>query len=85
MQITVPLGKHESYPISISYIAAHGADKFLLDTVLDMYSSLQEQITIASNLVPTPDTNGDMDASELLKEKVFFAFYYMLNLGGIWY
>ncbi|CAL9087628.1 outer envelope protein 64, mitochondrial-like [Musa acuminata AAA Group] len=68
-QITVPLGKHESYPISISYIAAHGADKFLLDTVLDMYSSLQEQITIASNLVPTPDTNGDMDASELWKEK----------------
>ncbi|WOL13778.1 outer envelope protein 64, mitochondrial [Canna indica] len=68
-QVTIPLGKHEDYPISISYIAAHGADKFLLDTVLDMYPSLQEQITIASNLDPAPDINGDMDAAELLKEK----------------
>lgn len=35
-----------------------------------MYSSLQEQASNASNLVPLPDTNGNMDASELLKEKV---------------
>lgn len=35
-----------------------------------MYSSLQEQASIASNSVHLPDTNGNMDASELLKEKV---------------
>ncbi|CAI9754568.1 unnamed protein product [Fraxinus pennsylvanica] len=43
--------------------------KFLLDTVLDIYSSLQEEVNIASNSSPLPDTNGNMEASELLKEK----------------
>ncbi|KAG0470087.1 hypothetical protein HPP92_016787 [Vanilla planifolia] len=68
-QVNIPVGKHDGYPISISLIAAHGADKFLLDTVLDIHSSLQEQINIASNMAPLPDFNGDMDTSELLKEK----------------
>ncbi|KAE8009131.1 hypothetical protein FH972_005584 [Carpinus fangiana] len=73
-QVTIPLGKHNEYPISVSFITFHGADKFLLDTVLDMYSSLQEQASNASNLVPLPDTNGNIDASELLKEKGNAAF-----------
>lgn len=73
-QVTVPLGKHEDFPISVSFIAFHGADKFLLDTVLDMYPSLQEQASITSNSLSLPDTNGDMDASELLKEKVCYPF-----------
>ncbi|PKI37846.1 hypothetical protein CRG98_041796 [Punica granatum] len=68
-QATIPLGNHDDFPISISFIAFHGADKFLLDTVSDMYSSLQEQASIVSSSLPLPDTNGDMDASELLKEK----------------
>lgn len=61
---------HDGYPVSLSLIAAHGADKFLLDTILDIYSSIQKQVSIASNSLPSPDTSGDMDASELLKEKV---------------
>ncbi|KAG0471637.1 hypothetical protein HPP92_016183, partial [Vanilla planifolia] len=73
-QVNIPVGKHDGYPISISLIAAHGADKFLLDTVLDIHSSLQEQINIASNMAPLPDFNGDMDTSELLKEKGNAAF-----------
>ncbi|XP_042409717.1 outer envelope protein 64, mitochondrial-like [Zingiber officinale] len=68
-QVTVPLGKYEEYPISISFIAAHGADKLLLDTIVDIYPSLQEQISVASNSGPIPYINGDMDAAELLKEK----------------
>ena len=69
-QATVPIGKHQDCPISVSFVSFHGADKFLLDTVLDMYSCLQEQVSVASNSLPLPDTNGNMDASELLKEKV---------------
>ncbi|KAF9608255.1 hypothetical protein IFM89_008540 [Coptis chinensis] len=69
-QATLPLGKHDGCPLSISFIASHGKDKFLLDTILDIYPSLQEQVGIASNSLPLPDTNGDMDTSELLKEKV---------------
>ena len=64
------MGKHDDFPISISFISYHGADKFLLDTIVDMYSSLQEHVGIVSNSAPLPDTNGNMDASELLKEKV---------------
>lgn len=73
-QVTIPLGKHDDCPISVSFIAFHGADKFLLDTVLDMYSSLQEQVSIISSSSPLPDINGNMDASELLKEKGNAAF-----------
>lgn len=69
-QVTVPVGKYDSCPMSVSFMSFHGADKFLLDTVLDMYSCLQEQVIAASDSEPLPDTNGDMDASELLKEKV---------------
>ncbi|KAL5563247.1 hypothetical protein UlMin_032994 [Ulmus minor] len=69
-QVTIPVGKHNACPISVSFISFHGADKFLLDTVLDMYRSLQEQVNIASDSLPLPDTNGNIDASELLKEKV---------------
>ncbi|XP_050210620.1 outer envelope protein 64, mitochondrial [Mercurialis annua] len=73
-QVSVPLGRHEGCPISVSFISFHGADKFLLDTIVDMHSSLQEQVGIVSNSAPLPDINGNMDASELLKEKGNAAF-----------
>nr|XP_016456544.1 PREDICTED: outer envelope protein 64, mitochondrial [Nicotiana tabacum] len=68
-QASIPFGEHDNYPISLSFIASHGTDKFLLDTVLDMYSSLQEEVSIQSSASPLSDTNGSIDASELLKEK----------------
>ncbi|XP_071733657.1 outer envelope protein 64, mitochondrial-like [Rutidosis leptorrhynchoides] len=73
-QVTVPFGKHEDYPIGVSFIANHGSDKFLLDTVLDMYQSIQGQVTAVTSLPPSLDLNGNMDASELLKEKGNAAF-----------
>ncbi|KAK8659687.1 hypothetical protein V6N13_029883 [Hibiscus sabdariffa] len=69
-QVSVPLGKDAGYPVSVSFVSYHGADKFLLDTVLDIYASLQNQVRFASNSAPLPDVNGTLDASELLKEKV---------------
>uniref|UniRef100_A0A2K2C0W5 Amidase domain-containing protein n=1 Tax=Populus trichocarpa TaxID=3694 RepID=A0A2K2C0W5_POPTR len=68
-QVTIPLGKNDGCPISVSFITFHGGDKFLLDTVLDMYSSLKEQINFLSNPAPLKDANENFDASELLKEK----------------
>lgn len=73
-QVTIPLGRHEDCPISVSFISYHGGDKFLLDTVLDMFQSLQEQVGISSNSTIEDDCNGDMDASDLLKEKGNAAF-----------
>ncbi|KAF3793714.1 Outer envelope protein 64 [Nymphaea thermarum] len=73
-QVSIPLGKHDGSSISVSLIASYGGDKFLLDTVLDMYSSLREAADAASNLPPVPDTDGDMDTAELFKEKGNAAF-----------
>lgn len=73
-QAAIPFGEHDNYPISLSFIASHGTDKFLLDTVLDMYSSIQDEVIIQSSASPLPDTNGSIDASELLKEKGNAAF-----------
>ncbi|GKD54092.1 outer envelope protein 64, mitochondrial, partial [Tanacetum coccineum] len=68
-QVTVPFGKHEDCPVGVSFIAFHGSDKFLLDTILDMYQSLQAQVSAVTSLPPSLDLNGNMDASELLKTK----------------
>ncbi|KAM0891980.1 hypothetical protein ACQ4PT_026050 [Festuca glaucescens] len=68
-QATVPLGNHNDRPISLSFVAAHGSDKFLLRAISDMYSTIQEQVVSASKLAPRPVINHDVDASELLKEK----------------
>ncbi|KAI7726192.1 hypothetical protein M8C21_023988 [Ambrosia artemisiifolia] len=68
-QVAVPFGKHEDSLIGVSFIANHGSDKFLLDTVLDMYQSLQGQVSAVTSLPPSLDLNGNMEASELLKEK----------------
>uniref|UniRef100_A0A453PMR7 Amidase domain-containing protein n=1 Tax=Aegilops tauschii subsp. strangulata TaxID=200361 RepID=A0A453PMR7_AEGTS len=68
-QATVPLGNHNDHPISISFVAAHGSDKFLLRAILDMYSAIQEQIVLASKLALPPVIDRDVDTSELLKEK----------------
>ncbi|KAK7302528.1 hypothetical protein RJT34_13420 [Clitoria ternatea] len=72
-QVAIPLGYHNDCCVSVSFISAHGADKFLLDTVLDMYTSLQELVSVAY-ASPLPDTNGNVETSELLKEKGNAAF-----------
>jgi hypothetical protein len=71
LQATVPLGNHNDHPISVSFVAAHGSDKFLLRAILDMYSAIQEQIVLASKLALPPVIDRDVDTSELLKEKVY--------------
>ncbi|KAK7331715.1 hypothetical protein VNO80_28452 [Phaseolus coccineus] len=72
-QVAIPLGCHNDCCASVSFISAHGADKFLLNTVLDMYTTIQEQVSVAYTL-PLPDTNGGIESSELLKEKGNAAF-----------
>ncbi|EEC74029.1 hypothetical protein OsI_08982 [Oryza sativa Indica Group] len=75
-QAVIPLGSHNDDPISLSLLAAHGSDKFLLRNVLYMFSSIKEQVVLASKLVTAPIINRDADfgAAELLKEKGNSAF-----------
>ncbi|KAK7400324.1 hypothetical protein VNO78_11530 [Psophocarpus tetragonolobus] len=73
-QVTIPLGYHDDYCVSVSFVSFHGADKFLLDTVLDIYSTLQEQVGFGSYSLPLPDISSSMETSEFLKEKGNAAF-----------
>ncbi|GAB2270070.1 hypothetical protein Dimus_004983 [Dionaea muscipula] len=73
-QATVPLGKHDEDLSSVSFAACHGSDKFLLDTILEIHSSLQEQASLISHSLPLVNTNGHLDALELPKEKTVKSF-----------
>ncbi|KAF0933068.1 hypothetical protein E2562_013814 [Oryza meyeriana var. granulata] len=75
-QAVIPLGSHNDHPISVSFVAAHGLDKFLLRNILYMYSSIKEQVVLVSKLVIAPVINREADfgAAELLKEKGNSAF-----------
>jgi Asp-tRNA(Asn)/Glu-tRNA(Gln) amidotransferase A subunit family amidase len=42
-QVSVPLGKYDGCPVSVSLVAKYGADRFLLDTLRDLYPSLHKK------------------------------------------
>ncbi|XP_004135625.1 amidase 1 isoform X1 [Cucumis sativus] len=43
-QVSVPLGLYNGLPVSISLLAKHGADGFLLNLVDSLYSTLKEEV-----------------------------------------
>ncbi|KAK4273482.1 hypothetical protein QN277_021872 [Acacia crassicarpa] len=47
-QVSVPMGMHEDLPVSISLVAAHGADRFLLNLTERLYDLLKQDIVPAS-------------------------------------
>ncbi|KAK9161246.1 hypothetical protein Syun_007587 [Stephania yunnanensis] len=46
-QVSIPLGKWDNLPMSISLLAKHGADGFLLNLVETIYDTLKEQVKLA--------------------------------------
>lgn len=46
-QVSIPLGMHENLPISISLLAKHGSDGFLLNVVESVYGTLKQQFETA--------------------------------------
>ncbi|XP_010549063.1 PREDICTED: outer envelope protein 64, chloroplastic [Tarenaya hassleriana] len=68
-QATVPVGHHEKCPVSVSFIARHGGDRFLLDTVETMYASMQEQASIVANSKSSRKTMSQEESAEISKEK----------------
>ncbi|GFS32332.1 translocon at the outer membrane of chloroplasts 64-III [Actinidia rufa] len=68
-QVTVPLGFHDKYPVSVSLVARHGGDRFLLDTVQTMYSSLQEQVDIILKSRLSANAVSLETSAEVAKEK----------------
>ncbi|MED6108739.1 hypothetical protein PIB30_026825 [Stylosanthes scabra] len=66
-QVAIPVGEHNDCCVSVSFISSHGADKFLLDAVFDMYKTIQEQVNVAHSPMPASDTNGNLEIFDLLE------------------
>ncbi|KAK9091581.1 hypothetical protein Sjap_024758 [Stephania japonica] len=73
-QVSVPLGYYDKCPISVSFIARHGGDRFLLDTINALYSSLQEEVDVASKPNFTRNVISPEESAEAAKEKGNAAF-----------
>ncbi|KAK9905239.1 hypothetical protein M0R45_000351 [Rubus argutus] len=43
-QVSIPLGMYENAPVSVSLLAKHGSDGFLLNLVETLYGTLKEQV-----------------------------------------
>ncbi|GAB4855530.1 Amidase 1 [Ancistrocladus abbreviatus] len=43
-QVNIPLGLHDSLPVSVSLLAKHGSDRFLLNLVETLYGTIKEEI-----------------------------------------
>lgn len=54
----------------MSLVARHGGDRFLLDTVQTMYSSLQEQADIVEKSKLSAKVVSQETSAEIAKEKV---------------
>ncbi|KAJ3697723.1 hypothetical protein LUZ61_001428 [Rhynchospora tenuis] len=46
-QVSIPLGMHNNEPVSISLLAKHGSDKFLLNVAKELYATLTGQARTA--------------------------------------
>lgn len=66
----MPLGSHDQCPVAVSFIARHGGDRFLLDTVQAMYASLQEQADIAAKSNLSSNSITQEESADIAKEKV---------------
>jgi hypothetical protein len=64
------LGFYDKYPVSVSLIARYGGDRFLLDTLKTMYTSLQEQADIAATSKTSRNVVSKEQSAEIAKEKV---------------
>nr|AAS47584.1 chloroplast Toc64-1 [Physcomitrium patens] len=72
-QVTMPAGNHDGVPMAVSLLAKQGSDRFLLDTVLAIYSTVQEEDKVAADQ-PSIVSDGNSAAAELAKEKGNAAF-----------
>lgn len=69
-QMTVPLGFQDKFPVAVSFIARHGGDRFLLNTVQAIYTNLQDQAdTVVKSSSSQSIGAGKEESAEIAKEK----------------
>jgi Asp-tRNA(Asn)/Glu-tRNA(Gln) amidotransferase A subunit family amidase len=69
MQVTMPVGEHDNVPMAVSLLAKQGSDRFLLDTLLALYATVQAEDKAVLDQHSSLD-NSNADAAESAKEKV---------------
>ncbi|KVI04768.1 Amidase [Cynara cardunculus var. scolymus] len=69
LKVTVPLGLFENYPVSVSFLARHGGDRFLLDTLQTMHGSLLQKADEAGKAKSSNDVVSKEASAEIAKEK----------------
>ncbi|KAL0380167.1 UNVERIFIED_CONTAM: Outer envelope protein 64, chloroplastic [Sesamum angustifolium] len=69
LKVAVPLGVYEKCPVSLSLLARHGGDRFLLDTLQTVYGSLQEQADTAGKPKSSSKAVTQETSAEMAKEK----------------
>lgn len=65
----MPAGEYNNVPVAVSLLARKGSDRFLLDTVHALYSTLQEEAKLVADRSSSTN-NINTDAAEVAKEKV---------------
>ncbi|KAK1414793.1 hypothetical protein QVD17_30552 [Tagetes erecta] len=73
-QVAIPLGLYENYPVSVSLMAKHGGDRFLLDTVQTMHASLLHKLADEAAKSKVSDDVSKEAIAEIAKEKGNAAF-----------
>ncbi|XP_015069631.1 outer envelope protein 64, chloroplastic [Solanum pennellii] len=68
-QVSVPVGCHDKCPISVSFVARQGGDRFLLDTIQTIYADLQEQAELATKSSASGNALSKETSAEMAKEK----------------
>lgn len=66
----MPAGFHDKCPISVSFVARQGGDRFLLDTIQTIYADLQEQAELATKSSASGNALSKETSAEMAKEKV---------------
>ncbi|CAA0828601.1 Outer envelope protein 64- chloroplastic [Striga hermonthica] len=69
-QVALPLGVHEKCPVSLSLLARHGDDRFLLDALHSIYASFQELADTAVKPKSSSNAVTLETSAEMAKEKV---------------
>ncbi|CAA0828602.1 Outer envelope protein 64- chloroplastic [Striga hermonthica] len=68
-QVVLPLGVHEKCPVSLSLLARHGDDRFLLDALHSVYASFQELADTAVKPKSSSNAVTHETSAEMAKEK----------------
>lgn len=86
--MNLPVGEVDDVPVGVSIMAKHGGDRFLLDTVVALYASVQEEAKIVfSNKNTLSVGSGKNEAAEAAKERVSLniRFLFDISVRVVWF